>query len=154
MSGEDIWVGDSLNGYATYKDNCKKIILTTDPQLIQDGVQAIDDTFLEWFVKNPTCENVQIKRVSRCCGRCDGYHDLCYTDTKCDNHSVYGCYQCFGPAITYKIETNNHIVSNEPTLSEKINFMFRTLKDNSIDNTVTISNLDLFINSWKREFNL
>ena len=26
VSGEDIWVGDSLNGYATYKDNCKKII--------------------------------------------------------------------------------------------------------------------------------
>jgi hypothetical protein len=23
MTGEDIWVGDSLNGYATYKDNCK-----------------------------------------------------------------------------------------------------------------------------------
>ena len=29
-----------------------KIILTTDPDLIKDGVQAIDDEFLEWFVKN------------------------------------------------------------------------------------------------------
>jgi len=36
----------------------KKIILTTDPDLIEDGVQAIDDTFLEWFVKNPSCEEV------------------------------------------------------------------------------------------------
>ena len=36
----------------------KKIILTTDPQLIADGVQAIDDNFLEWFVKNPSCESV------------------------------------------------------------------------------------------------
>ena len=62
MSGEDIWVGDSLNGYATYKDNCKKIILTTDQNLINDGVQAIDDEFLEWFVKNPSCEEVKIKR--------------------------------------------------------------------------------------------
>jgi len=34
----------------------KKIILTTDPKLIADGVQAIDDEFLEWFVKNPSCE--------------------------------------------------------------------------------------------------
>jgi len=34
----------------------KKIILTTDPQLIADGVQAIDDEFLERFVKNPSCE--------------------------------------------------------------------------------------------------
>jgi hypothetical protein len=39
----------------------KKIILTTDNELIEDGVQAIDDTFLEWFVKNPSCEEVGIK---------------------------------------------------------------------------------------------
>lgn len=32
--------------------NCKKIILTTDPRLIKDGVQALDDEFLEWFIKN------------------------------------------------------------------------------------------------------
>ena len=39
----------------------KKIILTTDQDLIKDGVQAIDDEFLEWFVKNPSCEWVWIK---------------------------------------------------------------------------------------------
>jgi hypothetical protein len=38
----------------------KKIILTTDQDLIKDGVQAIDDDFLEWFIKNPSCENVPI----------------------------------------------------------------------------------------------
>jgi len=37
-----------------------KIILTTDQDLIKDGVQAIDDEFLEWFVKNPSCEKVPI----------------------------------------------------------------------------------------------
>jgi len=37
----------------------KKIILTTDTDLIADGVQAIDDKFLEWFVKNPSCEFVE-----------------------------------------------------------------------------------------------
>lgn len=42
-----------------YKHNLKKIILTTDQDLIKDGVQAIDDEFLEWFVKNPTCEEVE-----------------------------------------------------------------------------------------------
>jgi hypothetical protein len=41
-------------------ENCKKIILTTDEQLIKDGVQAIDDEFLEWFVKNPSCEEVEV----------------------------------------------------------------------------------------------
>ena len=36
----------------------KKIILTTDQDLI--GVQPIDDEFLEWFVKNPSCKWVEI----------------------------------------------------------------------------------------------
>jgi hypothetical protein len=36
-------------------------ILTTDPDLIKDGIQAIDDEFLEWFVKNPSCEEVEVK---------------------------------------------------------------------------------------------
>ena len=39
----------------------KKIILTTDPDLIADGVQSIDDEFLEWFVKNPSCEWVGVQ---------------------------------------------------------------------------------------------
>ena len=38
----------------------KKIILTTDQDLIADGVQAIDDEFLQWFVKNPSCEYVEV----------------------------------------------------------------------------------------------
>jgi hypothetical protein len=42
----------------TFK-NWKKIILTTDPDLIKDGVQAITDEFLEWFIKNPSCEYIQ-----------------------------------------------------------------------------------------------
>ena len=43
-------------------NNGKKIILTTDQNLIKDGVQAIDDEFLEWFVENPSCEWVEINR--------------------------------------------------------------------------------------------
>jgi len=42
----------------------KKIILTTDATLIEDGVQAIDDTFLEWFVENPTCEFVKTELLN------------------------------------------------------------------------------------------
>jgi hypothetical protein len=38
----------------------RKIILTTDKELINNGVQAIDDEFLEWFVKNPSCELVDV----------------------------------------------------------------------------------------------
>jgi len=45
---------DNISGH-----DCKKIILTTDIDLIKDGVQGIDDDFLEWFVKNPSCEFVR-----------------------------------------------------------------------------------------------
>jgi|688.fasta_scaffold26122_10 hypothetical protein len=42
--------------------NSKKIILTTDQDLIKDGVQPINDEFLDWFVKNPSCEFVNIEK--------------------------------------------------------------------------------------------
>jgi hypothetical protein len=40
-----------------------KIILTTDQDLINDDVTAIDDNFLEWFVKNPSCESVGVDLI-------------------------------------------------------------------------------------------
>jgi hypothetical protein len=42
------------------KKYCKKIILTTDPKLIADGIQDIDVNFLQWFLKNLTCEYVNV----------------------------------------------------------------------------------------------
>ena len=55
--------------------NSQKIILTTDTKLIADGVQAIDDDFLEWFVKNP-CEEVEIGNQS-ILDKADGhFHDF------------------------------------------------------------------------------
>jgi hypothetical protein len=68
-SDEEIKEGDWIKwGEAIYKANkkyippFKKIILTTDQDLIKDGVQAIDDEFLEWFVKNPSCEDIEVKK--------------------------------------------------------------------------------------------
>jgi hypothetical protein len=42
--------------------NSQKIILTTDQSL--DGIQKIDDEFLEWFVKNPSFESVEVTKGS------------------------------------------------------------------------------------------
>lgn len=47
----------------------KKIILTTDKDLIKNGVQAIPDEFLEWFINNQSCEWVEVRK--ECCGQCD-----------------------------------------------------------------------------------
>lgn len=55
--------------------NYKKIIMTTDTSINvlcgcgkdcgakESGVQAIDDEFLEWFVKNPSCEEIETFKV-------------------------------------------------------------------------------------------
>jgi hypothetical protein len=48
--------------YWEVRKDYKKIILTTDQDLIKDGVQAIDDEFLEWWIKNPSCEEVEVYR--------------------------------------------------------------------------------------------
>jgi hypothetical protein len=63
---ETIIFPDKIIGKADYTasvligSDWKKIILTTDAQLIADGVQAIDDKFLEWFIKNSSCEYVEV----------------------------------------------------------------------------------------------
>jgi hypothetical protein len=65
--GVDQWYLDKFlnkpmnSGGAQYGEKQNVIILTTDLQLIADGVQSIDDEFLEWFVKNPSCESVEVK---------------------------------------------------------------------------------------------
>ena len=59
-------VSRQLVGGATM-DICKseylEIILTTDDQLIKDGVQAIDEEFLKWVVKNPSCDFIRTLKV-------------------------------------------------------------------------------------------
>jgi hypothetical protein len=64
IGGNEIRVLLSLNGRenTSLKDSCKKIILTTNDQLIADGVQAIDNEFLEWFIMNPSCEEVEVQK--------------------------------------------------------------------------------------------
>lgn len=59
-------IGYIKNNIGTQK-NAKKIILTTDIDLIKDGVQAIDYEFLEWFVKNPSCEEVKVEITEISC---------------------------------------------------------------------------------------
>ena len=85
--------------------NWKKIILTTDQDL--DGVQAIDDEFLEWFVQNPSCEEVEVKK---------GFED----------GTAYGY-----NFLDYKI----HIPQEEQTLKigDDTNFgVITDIKDNSV----------------------
>ena len=74
-----------------------KIILTTDQDLI--GVQSIDDDFLEWFVKNPSCEEIEVKHFGTCCG----------------NQLIAQCINCKQYNPVYKI-----IIPKEEPKQEKI----------------------------------
>jgi hypothetical protein len=90
--------------------NPKKIILTTDDLLIKDGVQAIDDEFLEWFVKNPSCEMVDV--VKEDYGICNSKDDKCYCYTQIDEHN------CPNFIKEYKIIVPKEEPKQETTLEE------------------------------------
>jgi hypothetical protein len=68
--GIDQWYLDTFlnkprnSSGSQYAEKQDVIILTTDQDLINDGVQAIDDGFLEWFVNNPSCEEVEVENSS------------------------------------------------------------------------------------------
>lgn len=71
-SEEEIKVGDwvitptndIIQWAKVFQPDGKKIILTTDQVLISNGVQPIDDEFLEWFVMNPSHQDVMIGKES------------------------------------------------------------------------------------------
>jgi len=96
--------------------NPKKIILTTDPELIADGVQAIDDEFLNWFVKNPSCECVEIERME------DGK----YIDRFADGtikEGIYENYKIIIPQEEPKQETLNKINNMGEEIKKQINLL-------------------------------
>jgi len=85
-------------------DEFKKIILTTDQDLIKDGVQAIDDEFLEWFVNNPSCERVEVSIMNK------GY-----------NKTEDIPYQEFYKIIIPKEEPNKtHYLDELPNMDKKV----------------------------------
>jgi hypothetical protein len=116
---EGDWCLNTLKNIIYKKDNLpmdivwKKIILTTDQDLIKDGVQSIDDEFLEWFVKNPTCEFVEVKHFGTCCG----------------NQSITQCINCEKYNPIYKITIPQEEPKQE-TLEEYSNGLYKqSLKD-------------------------
>jgi hypothetical protein len=82
---EQEFTAQSLNGnkHGLTEYDSKKIILTTDQDLIKDGVQAISDEFLQWFVKNPSCEKVEINYIQQPCTNCEWNYDSCPNAEEC-----------------------------------------------------------------------
>jgi hypothetical protein len=57
-------------------EGSKKVIITDNPDLIKDSVQEISEDFIEWFVKNPSCESVRVNNL--CYGALGGFADAGY----------------------------------------------------------------------------
>ena len=171
-----------VNNIRIYADKkVFKIILTTDGDLIKDGIQAIDDKFLEWFVKNPSCEKVEVEFIDKSWeyktiipseepkanfDRKIGFAELRAKEMV--RQTIFGKQQETIEEAAERLaydstEENKGFPSmkrfiegakwiQERSYSEEnVNIMFNTLKENSIDNKVTITNVDLFISSWKEE---
>jgi hypothetical protein len=100
---DDYYLGDDNYIYCLVSGvnyNGKKIILTTDQELIEEGIQAIDDEFLEWFVKNPSCESIEVKHFGTCCG----------------NQSITQCINCEKYNPIYKNIIPQEESKQDPTL--------------------------------------
>ena len=136
LSDEEIKVGDwyfygsGISKCEKYPDiintySVKKIILTTDLDLIKDGVQAIDDEFLEWFVNNPRCENTDIK-TENICGRC-------YSNDLDDCWSAKECSDGKFDKIKYKI-----VIPKEESKQETLTYSEAAKKEERLFNSTMI----------------
>jgi hypothetical protein len=111
LKPEPFKVCENGNGYVNcikYSHNridCKKIILTTDVDLIVDGVQTIEDDFLEWFVNNPSCEFIKVIRNKKLSGK--NIFDAKEGDLVFNNHGFGGIIQELSNDIRVHIVSEN-----------------------------------------------
>jgi hypothetical protein len=114
--------------------NARKIIATTDNNLsIECNMCASEEITRAYTCKckstpkpsraflNGYCRKqgeigdvmVEYEVTNRCCGRCDGVHDLCFADMTCDDHNEMGCPKCYGPRgdeIKLKLNSDKEII--------------------------------------------
>lgn len=66
-SYETFWKCDEIDieNMVNFDLEFMKIILTTDQDLINDNIQAINDDFLDFIIKNPTIQFVETKCYSK-----------------------------------------------------------------------------------------
>jgi hypothetical protein len=117
----------------------KKIILTTDLYLIKNGVKSIDDVFLEWFVKNPSCEFVEVKKEN-ICSRCYSNNtDECWSAKECsDGKYDKTKYTIIIPQEEPKQETSNEAkkrAKNYMKLKDALNNKQETLEEAAENNS-------------------
>jgi hypothetical protein len=108
---------NEFSDHKHYGNSCKKIILTTDTDLIVMGnITPLDDDFLNWFVKNPTVEYVTVERLE------DGKF-VDYLSTGEAVEGVYENYKITIPQEEPKQETLNKINNMNEEIKKQINLL-------------------------------
>ena len=64
----------------------QKIILTTDPQLIKQGVQPIPDDFINWLISNP-CDYTEVKKIPTNNSKVFFYKLIVFEEAKIDEEA-------------------------------------------------------------------
>jgi hypothetical protein len=128
------------DNYTDLLSNFKKIILTTDQDLIKYGVHAIDDEFLEWFVKNPSCESVDVV-----------LDDLCFISSNYEKN-----YKIIIPKeIGFKVEngkrTETFYSKEEPKQETLEEFAKRIINENHFYNYKSLMQLVIMGAKWQQE---
>lgn len=109
--------------YWEVRKDYKKIVLTNDPDLFNDGVQEIGVDFLQWFVKNQDCEKVKVEDY--CPNDCNGCAEKC-------KNSFYRIIPKETPKTFKELFANTGI---EPTTDESgnIQYNFKATMKEGID---------------------
>lgn len=113
-------------------DFCKKIVLTHDLDLIDDGVQEIPTFFLEWFVKNSSCEQIKVfedyvQLKNACKEQCETKN--CHSFFECinvDENDTSKFYKIFIPNLKYEIG------------SKSLNYYKQNAEENYISTPISV----------------
>jgi len=137
--------------YWEVRKDYEKIILTTDPKLIEDGVQGIDSEFVMWFINNPTCERVEIQtdKVYNKNGDNISYYKIIIPQEEPKQDWIYNNPQCKQIESCSKSLSKKCICPKEESKQETIEEIVGTLDTNQMDK------LDIFLNGmeWKDKQN-
>lgn len=150
---EEIKEGDwchGMDGIFQYKGKVnlpdvelpKKIVLTTDQDLIKEGVQSIDNEFLEWFEKNSSCEFVEVNKV--CVTGCpnlvlNGTNSLCCGDKR---------YEIVYPEVDFKKQQRTYL--KEIMEADEKSGLYE-LNEQSKKQTIMSTQRNRIIDSWLEE---
>lgn len=101
---ENVWLygfcGEQFARKHKQLGNVQFVLWYVGDQKKVDGIGHTSNKWVDfdstWWPQFQPTGKITMTIESRCCGRCDGVHDLCVTDMVCKEHDTQGCEICYG----------------------------------------------------------